>query len=1326
MKTIQTCPNGHTWELESSERGRPPGCPVCGSAGAPATVPGHNSTIATPAPATPAPATPETVSACDDPFRTTLHRPAALTDPFRTRDPSALSVESRTRPALASVPGHEVLAELGRGGMGVVYQARQVALKRMVALKMILAGSHAGAAQQARFRVEAEAVARLQHPNIVQIYEIGETEGCPFFSMEFVSGGNLAKQLDKRPLPAADAARLAETLARAVQHAHQRGVIHRDLKPVNILLTEDGIPKITDFGLAKQLESDAGQTRSGDVMGTPSYMAPEQAAGNTEEIGPRADVYSLGAILYEMLSGRPPFRGVSAMETLRQVMHDEVTPPSRHHAGCDRVLETICLKALAKDPQQRYASALALAQDLERYRAGEPILARRAGLASRVWRRARRHPVKVLAAPLLLLLIVVAGLVNRELTSTRSGARLLQQFDESLPETEWTAEAAERVDRVLGEWETLDAEQAGLARRKLIDRFAALFRTGLKKPRLEGADVARLQGDLAWLAGRDPELAQALERELGQRGRAWQPRFELKHPWPEYDAVFGPGQAPPAGDVLVAPHADAPALTRIATSGRARLEASFDERWQDSGRLGLLLNAAATKDKVERGYAFRLSVAKESSTALGGESAGPSTAGKAKTFRQAAGAATMEILRNGVVLRGQPVVIAKGALVLSAWREGDRLQFQVNDGQPIVFFDVMPLRGAADTYFGLDWPAGVGLREMRASVQALPEAASPLERGDQFFEDGRYAEAMAMYQEQLIAAPKHEAAREARCKAALCLLELKQEDEAAALLGPLAAEAAGRWSLVAACRLWLIRMEHKQYEETAALSATVRAHFRPDELASYIGQDSKNRLLTIGLMRRSELFLPNPKVVARLEEQVQVADMLGGVNDQWGAHYGLARSRALVGADAQAAQSAAQAKALALESELAGYTGGCLPIWSARVHAWLQRRQGASQQALADLDAYTLKFADILRRLHPNDPKIQMNYAPLGLERARLLTELKQWTAAENEVDAFLKLTPDPIGNYTFYGAAWLMKGFLCERRGANDEAQRAWKAGLPSTYRSKVPGGETPTLGMEGMVCHAILASLTDQLSDADAEALWQTLGPALGGDSFIAQVLAQLRPSPAVLRGAWRTPNGKECARRFAFLDAAPAEYNLLPAVAGVAERMRQDALGGATSPEQDEVVWQATRTCFDFMQKGKLSQAHLLQLAFAWKGQTGFVGWGGVAPKLDPALRGPLAYVLGHRYQRLKSTDQKVRRADALMFFRTALKDAPPGSPLQRLALQDAKRLEAKISLAPSTDEPRTQPRAPTLLGGAQHWIWRQRPPFIRSPGFLNRCCVEGSRG
>ena len=228
-----------------------------------------------------------------------------------------------------AIAGFEILGELGRGGMGVVYKARQIELKRLVALKMILAGSHAGHAQLARFRAEAEAVARLQHPNIVQIYEIGEQDGLPYFALEYMDGGSL-DSLGGTPLPPRQAAQLLETLARAIHYAHERGIIHRDLKPGNVLLTADAIvPKITDFGLAKQVESDAGQTKSGAVMGTPSYMAPEQAEGRIKEIGPRTDVYALGAILYELLTGRPPFRGASAVDTLLEVTTQDPLPPSR-------------------------------------------------------------------------------------------------------------------------------------------------------------------------------------------------------------------------------------------------------------------------------------------------------------------------------------------------------------------------------------------------------------------------------------------------------------------------------------------------------------------------------------------------------------------------------------------------------------------------------------------------------------------------------------------------------------------------------------------------------------------------------------------------------------------------------------------------------------------------------------------------------------------------------------------------------------------------------------------------------------------------------------
>jgi tetratricopeptide (TPR) repeat protein/tRNA A-37 threonylcarbamoyl transferase component Bud32 len=288
------------------------------------------------------------------------------------------------------VPGYEVLGKLGEGGMGVVYKARQVSLNRVVALKMILAD--AGPRHLERFRSEAEAVARLHHPHIVQIYDVGEAEGRPFFSLELVAGGSLAARLAGAPQPPREAAQLLETLARAVHAAHERGIVHRDLKPANILLTRDGQPKVTDFGLAKRLDVERGQTQQGEILGTPPYMAPEQVMGKVREVGPPVDVYALGAVLYEMLTGRPPFRGETPVDTVLLVLSEEPIPPRRLQPKVPPDLETICLKCLQKRPRKRYASALDLADDLRRFLGGEPIRARPVPAWERALKWARRHP----------------------------------------------------------------------------------------------------------------------------------------------------------------------------------------------------------------------------------------------------------------------------------------------------------------------------------------------------------------------------------------------------------------------------------------------------------------------------------------------------------------------------------------------------------------------------------------------------------------------------------------------------------------------------------------------------------------------------------------------------------------------------------------------------------------------------------------------------------------------------------------------------------------------------------------------------------------------
>jgi WD40 repeat protein len=353
------------------------------------------------------------------------------------------SIRDRPKGDLPVIEGFEILEEIGRGGMGVVYRARQVGLNRTVALKMILAGPHAGPRELARFRQEAEAVAKLQHPNIVQIHDIGEAGGHVYCPMELIEGGSLVQYLRGRPQPSESAARLVETLARTVHFAHERGIVHRDLKPANILLvnnpdaanetdgpdgTDDpyrsspfhlphrAIPKITDFGLAKRFGEQTSATISGEVIGTPSYMAPEQARGHRksdDEVGPRTDVYGLGAILYEMLTGHPPFKAATALDTVLQVLHEEPLRPTRLCPDVPRDLETICLKCLEKNAKQRYDTALELAEDLRRFRRGEAVMARPVGPRERLWKWVRRRPaLAALAGGIVFVTVFAFGIIT--------------------------------------------------------------------------------------------------------------------------------------------------------------------------------------------------------------------------------------------------------------------------------------------------------------------------------------------------------------------------------------------------------------------------------------------------------------------------------------------------------------------------------------------------------------------------------------------------------------------------------------------------------------------------------------------------------------------------------------------------------------------------------------------------------------------------------------------------------------------------------------------------------------------------------------------------
>ena len=307
---------------------------------------------------------------------------------------------------LGELGDYELLEEVGRGGQGVVFRARQKSLNRTVALKVISLGQWASKAHLKRFRREAEAAASLDHPSIVPIYEVGERDGSCYFSMKFVEGGQLDEVVRRTPISIRQAAELIAKVARTVHYAHEHGILHRDIKPGNILLDENGEPHLTDFGLARLLDAESTVTRTIDVLGTPSYMAPEQAAGENTKLSKATDVYGLGAVLYQLLTGQPPFAGGTTYETIRLLRDTEPRQPRLLNPKIDRDLSTICLKCLEKDPERRYSSALALAEDLEHWLKHEPIQAKPSGFFTHARKWVRRNPSTSVLVTLLVALAV--------------------------------------------------------------------------------------------------------------------------------------------------------------------------------------------------------------------------------------------------------------------------------------------------------------------------------------------------------------------------------------------------------------------------------------------------------------------------------------------------------------------------------------------------------------------------------------------------------------------------------------------------------------------------------------------------------------------------------------------------------------------------------------------------------------------------------------------------------------------------------------------------------------------------------------------------------
>ncbi len=448
-----------------------------------------------------------------DPERVVTDAPISV----QPGEPEIAAGAATRAPKIRRFGDYELLEEIARGGMGVVYRARQVSLNRIVAVKTILAGQLASAADVERFRAEAQAAASLQHPNIVAIHEVGLHDGQQYFSMDYIKGRNLAEVVREGPLPARQAARYLKTIAEAIHFAHQRGILHRDLKPSNVLLDLFDQPRVTDFGLAKQMKSDSGLTRSGQVLGSPNFMPPEQAASKHGQVGPHSDVYSLGAILYYLLTGRPPFAAETLADTLQQVCQREPAPLRLWNPSVPRDVETICLKCLEKEPRRRYATAHELAEELARFLRDEPIQARPVGALEKTWRWCRRNPVvSSLSAGIVLLVLAVA------IGSPIAAYRINRERQQAQAQAMKSAQVATFLKEMLqgvGPGVALGRDTTLL--REILDKTVERVGKDLRgQPEVE-AELRSTIGEVYRALGQYDE-AEAMHREaLALRSRLW-------------------------------------------------------------------------------------------------------------------------------------------------------------------------------------------------------------------------------------------------------------------------------------------------------------------------------------------------------------------------------------------------------------------------------------------------------------------------------------------------------------------------------------------------------------------------------------------------------------------------------------------------------------------------------------------------------------------------------------------------------------------------------------------------------------------------------------
>ncbi len=1191
---------------------------------------------------------PETLAAINDAL------PSLPTDAVNSPRVNVTVVSGR-------IGDYEIIREIARGGMGVVYQARHVSLGRMAAVKLIRSGEFAGQQEVRRFQLEAEAAAKLEHPGIVQIYEVGQHAGQPFLALAYVDGQSLWQRVKETPLEPKLAARLMQQVAEAVEYAHSRGIIHRDLKPQNILLTKDDQPRVTDFGLAKNQAGDSSLTASGDVLGTPSYMPPEQASGKLDQVGPSADVYSLGATLYCLLTRRPPFQAASSLETLKQVVEQEPASPRLLNPSVDRDLDTICLKCLQKSASNRFVTAQDLADELGRYLRGEPIRSRPVSLVSRVWRWCRRNPLGTALVASLLAGVTALGISAVFIQRARELSDLKDRLQVTIDRPELSQAYLGLGEGLIVQMETLAPGQTKQNQDRLWGAYADLVELRLKSTQVTPTELEQLDATLDLLSTRSKDRAQKLRDLLARRRQAWQPVFMLKAPFQDLREFFEDSQLQIVDQAIEARPAvplndDRPAVSvrsRSTGSGALRLEAVYDDRWRAARQLTLELTAS---DQV--GYKFtllpvtlRLSAGEVSQAEV--EQSDGSTP---KDY-------SVQIHRNGKLLKQQHVS-GKGLanephLTVGVTRQGRKLSVQLGTETTITLDDPFPLAGSIELRYGVGLPEHVGLVQLTASQMRLAGSITPLEQGDELFDEGSWNKALDSYREQGLSATSREIIGECQYKQALCLVQTGQLTDATELLEKCFVEPS-RWAALAGVQLWVQSLRERRLSEADEILERLSRESKSGyEVAAMVSEEVRQEILRAYRERHPRRSIQSysfqRSLLLEFRKWFDVEELLGSGGADQIAHFGFLRDNFF---RAGAYDDAVRANQKCLLKNQ--FDDGALQFEIA-----INRRRSAIRDAVTLADKYTLDETGFVKHGVSGG---------LLLERAYCYAALHDWDQVERVLDPLLRLSASHVGNAFSWRVA-LLQYFLLARRGDIDGAREALHSALTTTSLSsenkKNEAGELQISGSGTLLEHGLIRGLQGDLSESEVGAMLGKLNGS-GGGTLGSVLTSVINPQSLVapINELFRSPKGRASAHKWILDQGSYLERSHELFVRLATEYIRAHAFGGNISETQEVAVESFGKdVLIAVTQEGELTTSQIAFIGATWKGFSNMLGWKAVASSLSPKLRQSFAYVFAHRYLSLNKPAQTMAFLEEVC----AIKVGDPA--IVKLASEDLELLKSR---------------------------------------------------